>query len=759
MTICAVLLSAVSACGAGQAQGRTPDPAESSLQTPADTPSEQAGGSIQVSAPENGSAKSSLQAPDGTALEQANDSTQSPAPENTSAGSTAAEYAASSEPALMAAPADGSDRPAHEDGTKEMADTAKTDDTASTTVAADNTDNDTDIEELLQNMTLQEKIGQMMVASFRVWTGTPKTDKSKKTVENTDTASTGNVLELNDEIRDCIKKYKFGGMLLFAENFNDPEQVLRLVADMQATSLEGGGLPLLVAADQEGGYIVRMSFGTYGVGNMALAATGDPENAKKTASIYGKELGLLGINTDFAPVMDINNNPNNPVIGVRSFSDDPEVVAEYGISFMEGLHEAGTIATLKHFPGHGNTDTDSHTGFPCIQSSYEDLKDFELVPFRKAVDAGADMVMTAHIQYPEIEKETCTSISTGKKVHLPATMSRTILTDILRGDMGFEGVIVSDGLEMAAITDHFSREDILCRTINAGVNMLLLPGIQNMAAFLKTEELTELAVQLAKDGKIDMDCIDDSVRRILSLKKKYGLLDKKDFTVTKEQVTAAVNGIGTDESKKAQWETAQQALTLVKNENAAFPVTLKPDEKALILLADNSASRAGTAELAGELLEEQGQLPEGAKITVMVNTAENKKECEKAAKKADHVILVYRTYSSDCLDPDTEDGFSSAVFDSIIKKRHEKGKQTILVSGQLPYDAARFPEADAILLTYGSSVMRELPPASGKNSGFMPNLPAALCACFGMGEANGQTPVFLPEIDQHYNYITEEETP
>ena len=184
---------------------------------------------------------------------------------------------------------------------------------------------------------------------------------------------------------------------------------------------------------------------------MALAATGNPEYARTMASIYGRELGLVGVNTDFAPVMDINNNPNNPVIGVRSFGDSPETVAEYGIPFMEGLHDQGTIVTLKHFPGHGNTDTDSHTGFPCIESTYEELKDFELVPFQAAFEAGADMIMTAHIQYPKIETDTYTSISTGEEVYLPATMSHTILTDILRGDMGFDGLVVTDALDMAAI--------------------------------------------------------------------------------------------------------------------------------------------------------------------------------------------------------------------------------------------------------------------------------------------------------------------
>ena len=173
----------------------------------------------------------------------------------------------------------------------------------------------------------------------------------------------------------------------------------------------------------------------------------------------------------------------------------------------------------------------------------------------------------------------------------------------------------------------------------------------------------------------------------------------------------------------------------------------------MILFSDNSASRVASGELARQILEENHFVPDKAEISIMVNTADNEEECVQAAVDADPLVLVYRTYSSGCLDPASEDGFSSAVFDRVIEERHTAGKKTILISAQLPYDAARFPEADAILLTYGSSIMRELPPASGPDSGYMPNLPAAICACFGMGEAGGQVPVKIPELDENYHLI------
>ena len=612
---------------------------------------------------------------------------------------------------------------------------------------------ETDVDTILANMSLRDKIGQMMFVSYRVWKEVPKTEAASgnATVENAaEEIPAVNVTELNDEIRASIKANHFGGTVLFAENYADAEQTVKLIADIQKTNLESGGLPLLVATDQEGGNVARIGYGTPGVGNMALAATGDPQNAKTMASIYGEELRLLGVNTDYAPVMDVNNNPNNPVIGVRSFSDDPATVARFGLSYMEGLHDTGTIATLKHFPGHGNTDTDSHTRVPYNQRRYEELQKVELIPFQQAIDAGADMVMTAHIQYPQIETGTYTSLATGEQVYLPATMSRTILWDILREDMGFEGVIVSDALDMAAISENFATEDILTLTINSGVNMLILPIITNTELFQKTQDMVDLAVQLAEEGRIDTGCIDDSVRRILTLKQKYGLLDQTDFEVTEAKLQAAQEGVGSAAHRETAWNIAQQAVTVVKNENEAFPLKLEAGQSVLILFADSCASRVGNGELVEQLLRDNGRIPEGAQITTLVNGADNEKECMEAVAESDHVILVYRTYGAANLDPNTGDGFSSAVFDRIIEERHKADKQVILVSCQLPYDAARFPGADAIVLAYNSSAMREIPPETGKGSGYIPNLPATLCACFGDGKATGSLPLALPRLDEDH---------
>lgn len=607
--------------------------------------------------------------------------------------------------------------------------------------AQDNGDDALEI--MLSTMTLREKVAQMMIAAFRVWEEIPEAKDGEQPEKSVKT----NVTELNDRIRDMIARNRFGGILLFGQNFQDPAQTLALISDLQTANQAGGGIPQLIFVDQEGGSVNRVPYSTAGVGNMALGASGDPQNARRMAAIHGREIGLLGIHANFAPVVDVNSNASNPVIGIRSFSDDPQTAAQFACAYLAGLHDAGIIAALKHFPGHGNTATDSHTGFPLIGSSYEELKACELIPFQAAIDAGADMVMTAHIQYPQIEKETAISVSTGEQVYLPATMSRTILTDILRGDMGFDGLVVTDALDMAAIADNFSLEDTLRLTINAGVDLLILPAVMDAKTFQTVDAYVDTAVALVENGAIDEGRINEAVLRILKLKSQYGVLYQTDFAVTAEQLAAAQSGVGSRDNRETERQIAESALTLVKNENNAFPLQLKPGEKTLILFADSCASRAGTGDLVRQMLEDKQALPAGAEIIVMKSTRENEDVCILAALGADHVILVHRVYAAACLDPSTGDGFSSATFDRIIDALHEKGKPALVVSCQLPYDAARFPQADAILLTYWGSVMRELP---AEGIAWSANLPSGLLACFGLCEPRGVLPVDIPALDEAY---------
>ena len=594
---------------------------------------------------------------------------------------------------------------------------------------------DSEIEQLIAQMSVREKIGQMVMADFRTWNEDPENEESEAVP----------VTGLREELRDAIARCRFGGIILFSENCQENEQTLRLVSEMQSANLEGENdvkIPLLIAVDQEGGIVSRLGQGTRWIGNMALAATSDPGNAQTVGERIGEELSLLGINTDFSPVLDVNNNPENPVIGVRSFSDDPEVVTEYGLQFLSGLKTTGTINALKHFPGHGDVSTDSHTGFPMLEKSYEELKECELIPFQAAIDAGTDMVMTAHIQYPEIETQTYSSITTGEKVYLPATLSHTILTDILREDMGFEGVIVSDALNMAAISDNFDLDDVGRMAIEAGIDMFLMPVPVTDAQSLKAlEDWMDRLIQQVEEGTIEEEKINDSVRRILTLKQEHGLLEAFDFSVSEEQVKKAVEIVGGPDNHELEWKLMQNAVTMVKNDGDFLPIQAQDGDKVLILY--NYASRMASAEFARLRLVEEGFLPESVSFETMTYDPENETACLEAIADADYVIAVSLVFGMEDMDPDTEDGQASGVLDRVIEEVHEEGKQILLISAYLPYDVARYPDADAILVTYGSTAMRELP--EGRST-YSVNIPAAICGAFGEYSFTGALPVIIPDI-------------
>ncbi len=288
--------------------------------------------------------------------------------------------------------------------------------------------NEKTVDELLASMTTREKVTQMIMPAFRKWSDAPGAEKT-------------NVTELNSDLQSFIIENNFAGVCLFAENCQNTIQIVNLTNQLQDTAKKSRlGIPMFLSIDQEGGYVTRLATGTSGIGNMALAATNNPQNAQLQADIIGEELNALGINTDFAPDMDVNSNKNNTVIGVRSFSDNPTTVATYGQYYIKGLHENNVCSCMKHFPGHGDTDVDSHTGLPLITKSYAELKDMDLLPFEKNI-ANSDMIMAAHIQFPKIESDKYISKVSKKSVYLPATLSNRMIKGVLRNDMGYNGIV------------------------------------------------------------------------------------------------------------------------------------------------------------------------------------------------------------------------------------------------------------------------------------------------------------------------------
>jgi beta-N-acetylhexosaminidase len=259
--------------------------------------------------------------------------------------------------------------------------------------------------------------------------------------------------------------------------------------------------------DQEGGKIDRLS--KIGVarfnGMSTIGATGDPQKAYEVGATFGQQMRELGFNVDLAPVADVNTNPNNPIIGPRSFGSDPHLVAKMVAQEVKGLQDNNISATLKHFPGHGDTSTDTHKTATILNKTLDELKTIELIPFEAGISAGADLVLAAHITLPQIDPTS-----------LPATMSKIIITDLLRNDLGFKGVVITDALDMAAITNYYSDEEIILNCINAGIDLLLMPKDFSSAY--------DTLLKLINEDKISESRLDESVLRILELKEKRGLL-------------------------------------------------------------------------------------------------------------------------------------------------------------------------------------------------------------------------------------------
>lgn len=598
--------------------------------------------------------------------------------------------------------------------------------------------------EILSGMTLEEKAGQMIIADFRSWKENPEDEN----------AAAVNVTELPEAVEEAIRNDYFGGIILFAENCSENDKTISLVHQMQQANAESGcadPVPLLIATDQEGGAVTRLGEGTVWPGNMALAATGDPENAKTAAYGIGMELKALGINTDFAPVVDVNNDPRNPVIGVRSFSDDPQVVEEYGVSFLAGLQESGTISSLKHFPGHGDVETDSHTGFPVVNKTCDELKECELIPFKAAIDAGADMVMTAHIQYPKIDDRTYTSISTGEEVYYPATLSDRILKDILRDDLGFEGVIVSDALNMAAIADNFALEDVTLMALNAGIDMFLMPvPVTDRASLAALEAFIQNICDKVADGTIPESRLDESVLRILEMKEKHGLLDEVSAPAADTDTSTLSELVGSSGNHELDWELCKKSIKLLKNENDVLP--LKPAAGENVLFLYTAASRIASADYAYQRLTDEGVLSGEVTFNSMVCSADTADECETAVSNADYVVAVSTIFSTGELDPAGDSGKVSAILDSLLQKTKEENKPFVVISSYLPYDAARYTGADAILLTFGSKPLRALPEG---NASVALNIPAAVCGIFGEFEFSGKLPADIPALDDKYQLTDE----
>lgn len=527
---------------------------------------------------------------------------------------------------------------------------------------------------------LEKKIGQLMIFGF-----------NGKTVTT--------------EMKDLIENHHVGGIILFTRNIGTVEEVHKLTNDLQRIAKNAGHeRPLFICIDQENGVVRRLGEGTtIFPGSMLLGATGKEENAYLTGKATGEQLKALGINWNLAPVLDINNNPQNPVIGVRSFGETADSVSKFGVQSMKGMQEAGVITALKHFPGHGDTHVDSHLAMPTIDHPMERLEEVELKPFVKAIEEGADTVMCAHVYFPAIES----------KENVPATLSRKVVTNLLREKLGFNGVVTTDCMEMDAISKSIGTPIGGVEAIKAGIDLIMVSHLH--ARQYDTLSKIKSAVS---SGEISTEMIDLAYERVTTLKERYLTWDNISFD---EEVDVAML-IPKKQHDQLALDMYKQGITIVKNEGALLPLTSNEQNKVLVVYVENRSitlaedKHAATFSL-GTVIREHHKQTEVKSLSTDP-TDEEIKEIGQQTIEYDQVIIGTSMVSPGDI--------QTKLVEEILKNN----EQIVVVSTRSPYDMGYLPETvPAYINTYEFT-----PPA----------LQTVAQAIFGKINVKGKLPVTLP---------------
>lgn len=481
-----------------------------------------------------------------------------------------------------------------------------------------------DVTARLSAMTLEQKVGQLMMVGF-------------------------GGLELDAKIEGLVKGFQVGGICMFKRNIADPAQLARLNDALRGLLTD---VPPFIAVDQEGGNVVRIADGvTVLPGNMALGATRSPRLAWEAGKAQGEDLRRLGFNMNLAPVLDVNLNPSNPVIGIRSFSDDVELVSQLGADFVRGQQEANIVTIAKHFPGHGSVDSDSHKALPVLEETEAEVKK-GLAPFVAAMAVGLDGLMTAHIAVPKMTSDA-----------LPATLSKPILTGLLREQMGFGGLVLTDELEMEAIVDRFGVGKAAVMAVNAGADMVLVPWRAE-----KKAEVHAALLAAARSGELPQARLDQAVRRILELKVKRGVF--APLPPLSQRLAALGSG------RAVSAEIARGAVTLLRADTKSFP--LNRSQRVAVITAEASLAKSVLARVPGaQTLVVPTQPLDGERNALKLAT-------KKLAEGADVTVV----------------GVVSTRQLELVTMAALTGKPVVVVVMGLPYLGAQMPDATTVMAVY-----------------------------------------------------------
>lgn len=502
------------------------------------------------------------------------------------------------------------------------------------------------IDNIINKLSIEDKIGQMFMVGFE-----------------------GTTIPSN--LRQTVRNNHFGNFIYFGANVADDTLVSALSQGLQDILLDEIGLPGFISMDQEGGMVVRFaSEATHFIGNMGLVATGEATNAYQVGLRAGEELRHYGVNMNLAPSLDVNNNPNNPIIGIRSYADKPEIVSSYGLQMINGLKKSEVISVAKHFPGHGDTTVDSHYGLPLISHDLERLYEIELAPFIAAINNGVDAIMSAHIIFSAFDNE------------YPATLSNRVITGLLREELGFKGIIMTDEMRMNAIRNNFTAAEAAIMAINAGVDILLYAESTSTSV-----EAYNGVLAAYQNGIITEDRIDASVRRIIEKKLKNNLftdyeprrnLGQEDFannyTFNKDLVRASITLAKGD----VEWFNKSHSTLLISAICTRYPLvkgyTINTSNNSLAYVGKNYLKNAGVG------------IVESAVIGTSLSAGEINNLIQKAKSFQQVVIAVENVSSSQA---------------ALVNRLAEENNNLVVVALKNPYDYLSYVNVENYICTYG----------------------------------------------------------
>lgn len=512
-----------------------------------------------------------------------------------------------------------------------------------------------------QNISLREKILELLMLDIRYF---GRDSKDNYIPQQT----------LDIKVKIFLKEYPVGGITLFRENIDSDKQVKILTKEIQQNT----NIPRFIAIDEEGGVVSRIGIET--IGNMALGALNDISETKKTASLIAYKLSSLGINFNFAPVVDINSNPDNPIIGVRAFGSNPKLVTSHANAFIHGLHEFNIISTIKHFPGHGDTSTDSHIGTTTVDKSLDELLCTDLLPYTTLIKENIlDVIMTAHIVVPELDANVI--CYNNKNSPIPATLSTEILTNLLRKKMQFDGIVITDAMDMKAITNNFDVVFASIESFRAGSDIILMPvriwddnGIKKFKEyFSKICEICNFDQELQKR-------INESYKRVVDLKTKFFLKNKND-----------INNFPINDFIKYQDSLAGKSFTLYKNAQNHLPFNLCDPINLLVIGNKENLLNDATHEIKHIFKQNLTKNKLNSIESICLNYAKiNKEIISSKLKNISQIIIL--TY-----DLSQQDKEINTLF-TILNK---SAVPYVMISCRSPYDIKYATKAKTNILIYG----------------------------------------------------------